>query len=53
MVRRLKAYITDNGLKKSFVAGKLGITNVYLSYILNGQRNPSIDLEDRIRKMIA
>ncbi len=53
MIKKLNKYIEDNGVKKSFVAAKLGITNVYLSYIINGKANPSIELEEKIRRLVA
>lgn len=52
MIERLKVYIKNTGLKKTKVAEELNISNVYLSYILNGKRECSAELEDRIRKLL-
>lgn len=53
MIRKLKEYISNTGLKKIKVAEQLGITNVYLSYILTGDKTPSRDLENKINKLIS
>jgi transcriptional regulator with XRE-family HTH domain len=52
IVQKLNKYIKDNGLKKSFVAQKVGVSSVFLSQIINGHVSPSRDLEDRIRELV-
>ena len=52
MINQLKSYIENNGIKKIKIAEQLGITNVYLSYLLNGDRTPSIELENKIKELI-
>ena len=52
LISKLKDWIESQGLRKSKVAEMLGITPIHLSYILGGSRNPSIDLEERIRALI-
>jgi len=53
MVEKLKKYIELTGVKKLKIAEQLGITNVYLSYILSGDKTPSIDLEQRIKNLVG
>ena len=52
MIKELKDYIKDKGLKKSKVAEILGCSYGHLSYVLNNRREPSIDLEIKIRSLI-
>ena len=51
-MRQLKEHIKSKGLKKIWVAEQLGITNVYLSLILKGDKTPSLDLERKIKEFI-
>ena len=53
LIEKLIKYIQDNDLKKKKVAGVLGISAGHLSYILNYYRDPSIQLEEKIKKLIA
>jgi transcriptional regulator with XRE-family HTH domain len=52
MIEKLNKYIEAKDIKKKKVAKDLGITNVYLSYILNGFAKPSIMLENRIKEYL-
>jgi plasmid maintenance system antidote protein VapI len=51
-MKHLKLYILATGVKKKMVAEQLGITPVYLSYLLNDKAHPSKDLMSRINKLI-
>ena len=42
---RLKNIIIRNGIKQSWIAGRLGISTAYLSLILNGKRRLTSQLE--------
>lgn len=53
LIEKLSKYIRDSGLKKKKVAEKLEISAGHLSYILNYYRDPSIELEEKIKKLIA
>ncbi len=44
-------WIKDNGLKKGFVADKLGIGREYLWYILTGRAKPSAALMGKISEL--
>lgn len=37
--KRIKAYLTENGIKQSFLSEKTGISNDVLSKILSGARD--------------
>ena len=50
---KLKRYIDNSGLKKKKVAEQLGISVGHLSYVLNDKRELSIDLENKIRQLLA
>ena len=52
MIKELKKYIINSGLKKSKVAEKLGCSSGHLSYILNGHRVASLELENRIKELL-
>ena len=52
MIKELKKYIENTGLKKSKIAEKLGVSQGHLSYVLNGKRELSIELENKIRLLI-
>ena len=43
---QIKKAIQNSGLKQKFVADKLGISEITLSYYISGTRNPS---RDRLR----
>ena len=53
ILERLKKHIKDTGIKKIKIAEQLKIHPVYLSYLLNGKADPSIQLEERIKKIIV
>lgn len=35
---KLRAYLDDHGIRYSFVAGKLGVSNGHLNHVLDGKR---------------
>ena len=39
-VKLLKKRIYESGLRNDFIAKKAGISNIYLSYIINRKRTP-------------
>lgn len=42
-------YLTDvDGIKKKFIAKKLGVTPEYVSYLITGKRNASKKLKEKI-----
>ena len=47
--KRIKAL----GLKKSFVAEKIGITNVMLSYYLNNKKDLSKEKEMNLKRYLS
>ena len=53
IIQKLNDYIKKNGLKKSFVAEKVGVSSVFLSQVINKRVEPSKDLEERIREFIS
>ncbi len=40
----LKKELQDKGLKQKFVAENIGVTTTYLSQLLNGSRNLSVEI---------
>ena len=53
ILERLKKHIKDKGIKQIKIAEQLDITPVYLSYILNGKKEPGIELEQRIKELAS
>ena len=53
ILTQLKKYIKDTGIKQIKIAEQLDIGPVYLSYILNDRKKPSIELERRIKLLIS
>ena len=45
---KIKKAIQNSGLKQKFVADKLGVSEITLSYYISGTRNPS---RDRLRDL--
>ena len=45
---QIKKAIQSSGLKQKFIAEKLGISEITLSYYISGTRNPS---RDRLRAL--
>ena len=45
---KIKKAIQDSGFKQKFVADKLGVSEITLSYYISGTRNPS---RDRLRDL--
>ena len=52
IVQKLNKYIKENGLKKSYVAEKVGVSSVFLSQVINGHVSPSKELEEKIRAFV-
>lgn len=50
--KRVKAVILEKGLKKSFIAKKIGISNVWLSYYLNGKKDLSFETEEKLKRFL-
>lgn len=53
IIQKLNDYIKANGLKKSYVAEKVGVSAAFLSLVINKKVDPSRDLEERIRAFIS
>tara|TARA_R110002012_G_C11459235_1_gene592598 strand:- start:552 stop:719 length:168 start_codon:yes stop_codon:yes gene_type:complete len=51
-IETVKNRIKQKGLKKSFVAEKIGVTNVMFSYFLNDKRNLSLDKELKLKELL-
>jgi predicted transcriptional regulator len=49
---KVKKVIVEKGLKKSFVAKKIGVTNVWFSYYLNGKRSLSLEKENKLKEFL-
>jgi transcriptional regulator with XRE-family HTH domain len=47
-MEQLSTYLTDNSIKQKDFAERLGVSNAYMSQILNGRRRPSFDLMCKI-----
>ncbi len=52
VLRELKRYIEDTGLKKTKVAERLGITREHFSAVLNSKHNLTPELENKIRELM-
>ncbi len=52
IIEKLKEHIRETGIKKSKIAEKLGVSAGHLSFVINGKRDLSIDLERKIRELI-
>jgi transcriptional regulator with XRE-family HTH domain len=50
---KLKKQIKASGVKQIWIANYLGITEAYLSLIINGKRKPSDELLKRLTHIIA
>ena len=48
----LKQQIKDKGYRIGFIAKVIGVSNVLLSYYLNGARPMPIDVEDKIKSYL-
>jgi len=47
----LKKYFIASGIKQSDLADRLGISQAFLSQLLNGRRTPSLELAVRIERL--
>lgn len=52
MEKEVKELISSSGLKKKFLAEKLGITQNYLSMCLHGKRNLSDQKLNRLKELL-
>ena len=52
-IETIKKRIKDRGLKKSFVAGQMGISVVMFSYFLNDKRNLSLENENKLKTILG
>jgi len=49
---KAKIKIENLGLKKSYVAGKIGVSNTFFSYWLNGKRGMKEEKEIRLKNFL-
>jgi transcriptional regulator with XRE-family HTH domain len=49
--KTLADYLEQTGKTQAFLADKLGITRAYVSYLVSGDRQPSLDLALRIEAL--
>jgi len=49
----IKRQIEQSGLKKGYIAQKIGTTLTQLSLHINGKRPLPIEAEDRLKKFLA
>ena len=47
-MEQLSRYLAENGIKQAKFAERLGVSDAYMSQIVNGKRRPSFDLMCRI-----
>ena len=52
-IEKVKLRINQMGIKKSHVAKQIGITEVYLSYILNEKRRLTDDVKTKLQKYLG
>lgn len=45
---QLRAYLTQKNIRQSALAEMLGVSNGYMSQIINGDKRPSLDLAFKI-----
>lgn len=48
----LRKQITEKGLKVSWVANKIGVSQPYLSMMLKGERHMTADVEEKIKSLL-
>lgn len=49
---KLGELIRERGMKQKDVAAKVGITEAFLSYIINGLREPSVSVASQLAKVL-
>ena len=49
---KIKQAIQDSGLKQKFIASKIGVSEISISYWIIGQRNPSRDHIKNLAKIL-
>ncbi len=47
-MNQLRAYLAQNNIRQSALAETLGVSNGYMSQIINGDKRPSLDLAVKI-----
>ena len=47
-MNQLRAYLAQNSIRQSVLAETLGVSNGYMSQIINGDKRPSLDLAVKI-----
>lgn len=52
MENRLKEIIAKSGLKKSFIASKIGVANNTFSCYISGRRNPTVKTAEKIADIL-
>lgn len=45
---KLRAFLDDRGIRYTFVAGKLGVSNGHLNHVLDGARPLTDDLAQKL-----
>ena len=48
----LKKELQDKGLKQKFVAENIGVTTTYLSQLLNGSKNLSVEIAIKVARFL-
>lgn len=48
----LKKELQDKGLKQKFVAENVGVTTTYLSQLLNGSKNLSVEIAIKVARFL-
>lgn len=51
--KKVRDVIFEKGLKKSFVADKIGVSNVWFSYYLNGHKELSDDKLEKLKTVLG
>lgn len=49
----LQQQIKNKGLKQNWIAKKVGVSTTHLSLVLNKKSNPSQELLNKIKKILA
>jgi predicted transcriptional regulator len=50
--KKVRDVIFERGLKKSFIAKQIGVTNVWFSYYLNGKKDLGDETLDKLKKTL-
>lgn len=49
----IKDAIKEKGIKKSWLASKLGVSNTMMSFYLNGDRPIPPNIEEKLKSLLA